>query len=281
MKFGVGIFPTEYSIGPRELARAAEDRGFESLWVVEHTHIPVSRKSPSYIPGELPKEYWHTLDPFVALTAAAAVTTNLKVGTAICLVTEHNPIGLAKQVASLDFLSGGRFLFGIGAGWNAEEMADHGVPFEDRWKITRERVLAMREIWTKDEAEYHGDFVDFEPLWSWPKPAQEGGPPVLLGANSRWAYDRIADYCDGWIGIDGLVDPAEAIEQIRISGEKVGRPFSDFDITVAIEMAPERIEQLIELGVTRVAGQLPAEPPETVLPMLDEWAKLVERYEGF
>jgi probable F420-dependent oxidoreductase len=278
MKFGTSTFPTDYSIPPIELARALEERGFESLFVTEHTHIPVSRLSPSYIPGDLPEQYWHVYDPFVALTAAAAVTTNLKVGTSVCLVTEHNPIGLAKQVASLDFLSGGRVIFGIGAGWNAEEMADHGVPFKDRWKITRERVLAMREIWTNDEAEYHGEFVDFEPLWSWPKPAQAGGPPVLLGANSKWTYDRIAEYCDGWTAIDRMTDVADGLEQLRISAEKVGRPMSDFDITVSTAPEPERVEQLIELGVTRILFGAPSEPAETVLPLLDERAKLIEQY---
>lgn len=278
MKFGTGMFLTDYSIQPVELARALEERGFESMYLCEHTHIPVSRQSPSYVGGELPPEYWHTHDVFVALTAAAVVTTRLKVGTAVCLVPEHNPIGLAKQVASLDFLSGGRFIFGIGAGWNAEEMADHGVRFRDRWKLTRERVLAMREIWTHDEAEYHGEFVDFEPLWSWPKPVQAGGPPVLLGANSRWTFERVADYCDGWIAVDGMADIAHGMEQLRLCAEKVGRPMSEFDVTVATELAPERIEQLIELGVSRIATQVPSAPAETVLPMLDEWARLVERY---
>jgi probable F420-dependent oxidoreductase len=278
MKFGTNMFSTDYSIQPIDLARALEVRGFESMFVAEHTHIPVSRKSPSYTGGELPKEYWHTHDAFLALTAAAAVTTNLRIGTGICLVTEHNPIGLAKQVASLDLLSGGRFIFGIGAGWNAEEMADHGVEFRDRWKITRERVLAMREIWTKAEAEYHGEFVDFEPLWSWPKPVQEGGPPVLMGANSKWTYDRIADYCDGWLAIDAIADIAGGMEQLRVSAEEVGRPMSDFDITVTTELAPRRIEQLIELGVTRIVMEVPSESANVVMPMLDEWAQFVERY---
>jgi probable F420-dependent oxidoreductase len=280
MNFGIIAFPTDYSIQPMELARAVEERGFESLFVTEHTHIPVSRQSPSYIPGDLPREYWHTHDAFVALTAAAAVTTELKIGTGVCLVTEHNVMGLAKQVASLDYLSGGRFIFGIGAGWNAEEMADHGVAFNDRWKITRERVLAMREIWTNDEAEYHGEFVDFEPLWSWPKPAQEGGPPILMGANSKWSYDRIADYCDGWLGLAGLTDPTGAIDKIRASAEKAGRPMSDFDITVAGELNPENIEYLSELGVTRIVAQIPSETGDTVLPMLDGWAEIIERYQA-
>lgn len=174
--FGALIFPTDYSIAPAPLAKAMEQRGFESLFVTEHTHIPASRKSPWPGGRELPKEYWHTLDPYVALSAAAAVTTSLKVGTGITLVTEHDPIALAKQVASLDFISGGRVLLGVGAGWNAEEMAHHGVEFKDRWKVTRERVLAMRRIWTEEAPEFRGEHVNFEPLWSWPKPIQPGGP---------------------------------------------------------------------------------------------------------
>src|SRR2546423_7894853 len=181
MHYGVCIFPTDYSIRIDELARAAEERGFESLFVTEHTHIPASRRTP--FPGgtELPREYSHTLAPFVALTAAAAVTRTLKVGTGICLVIEHDPITLAKEVASLDLLSGGRFLFGIGGGWNAEEMANHGTAFRQRWRVLRERVLAMKEIWTKEEAEFHGQYVHFDKLWSYPKPVQQPHPPILMG----------------------------------------------------------------------------------------------------
>src|SRR5947208_3345797 len=198
MHYGVCIFPTDYSIRIDELARAAEERGFESLFVTEHTHIPASRRTP--FPGgtELPREYSHTLDPFVALTAAAAVTRTLKVGTGICLVIEHYPITLAKQVASLAFLSGGRFLFGIGGGWNAEEMENHGTAFKTRFRLLRERVLAMREIWTKDAAAFHGEFVRFDPIWSWPKPAQTPHPPILLGGESGYTLQRVVDFCDGW-----------------------------------------------------------------------------------
>ena len=197
MHYGVCIFPTDYSIRIDELARAAEERGFESLFVTEHTHIPASRRTP--FPGgtELPREYSHTLDPFVALTAAAAVTRTLKVGTGICLVIEHDPITLAKQVASLDVLSGGRFLFGIGGGWNAEEMENHGTAFKTRFRLLRERVLAMKEIWTKDAAAFHGEFVSFDPIWSWPKPAQTPHPPILLGGESGYTLQRVVDFCDG------------------------------------------------------------------------------------
>jgi probable F420-dependent oxidoreductase len=180
--FGVIGFPTDQSITPLELGPELEQRGFESLFYAEHTHIPTSRRSPFLVGGDLPEMYWRAHDQFVALGMVASVTQTLKLGTGITLVTEHDPINLAKRVASLDALSGGRVIFGIGAGWNAEEMEDHGVAFADRWKVTRERILAAKQIWTQDEPEYHGDFVDFPPMWSWPKPAQAGGPPILMGA---------------------------------------------------------------------------------------------------
>ncbi|MFB3106236.1 MAG: LLM class F420-dependent oxidoreductase, partial [Pseudomonadales bacterium] len=199
--FGVLMFPTDYAVPPAVLAQAAEARGFESLFFPEHTHIPTSRATPWPGGDELPREYWHSYDPFVGLAVAAAVTDTLKLGTGITLVTERDPILMAKQVASLDQLSGGRVVLGVGAGWNAEEMAHHGVQFVDRWKVLRERVLAMRAIWTDEAAEFHGQFVDFDPLWSFPKPTQSGGPKILLGASSKWTWQRIAEYADGWFPI--------------------------------------------------------------------------------
>ena len=184
--FGVLIFATDYSITPANLAQAAEARGFESLFVPEHTHIPASRLTPWPGGRDLPTEYWHTQDPFVGLATAAAVTDSIKLGTGIALITERDPILMAKQVATLDFLSNGRVLLGVGAGWNVEEMANHGVAFGERWSVLRERVLAMQQIWTQEEAEYHGEHVDFDPIWSYPKPVQPGGPKILLGASSRW-----------------------------------------------------------------------------------------------
>src|SRR5256885_11569643 len=172
MDFGAAIFFTDYSMGPAALGRALEERGFESLWAPEHSHIPLSRQSPFPSGGELPKKYYDVMDPFVTLAAAAAATTTLKVATGICLVVQRDPIQTAKAVASLDQVSGGRFLFGVGAGWNAEEMADHGTAFKTRFKLMRERIAAMKEIWTKSEAEDHGDFVDFPPMKTWPKPIQ-------------------------------------------------------------------------------------------------------------
>src|SRR6058998_3816682 len=198
MHYGVFIFPTDYSIRIDELARAAEERGFESLFVTEHTHIPTSRRSPFAGGGPLPKEYSHTLDPFIGLMAAAAATKTLKLGTGICLVIEHDPIALAKTIASLDLLSNGRFLFGIGAGWNAEEMENHGTAFKTRFRLLRERILAMKEIWTRDEAQYHGEFVNFDPIWAYPKPVQKPHPPVLLGGESEHTLRRVVEFCDGW-----------------------------------------------------------------------------------
>jgi len=199
--FGLVMFPADYAIAPTELARAAEQNGFESLFFPEHTHIPASRISPWPGGAELPREYWHTHDPFVGLAAAAAVTSDLKVGTGIALVTERDPILMAKQVATLDHISDGRLILGVGAGWNAEEMENHGTPFAARWKVLRERILAMKAIWSDEEAEFHGDYVDFDTVWSYPKPKQAGGPPILLGAASKYMYKRIAEYCDGWFPI--------------------------------------------------------------------------------
>lgn len=287
--FGALIFPTDYSIQPAPLAKAMEQRGFESLFVTEHTHIPASRRSPWPGGRELPKEYWHTHDPYVALSAAAAVTTTLKVGTGITLVTEHDPISMAKQVASLDFMSGGRVLLGIGAGWNAEEMGHHGVRFEDRWKVTRERVMAMRRIWTEEAAEFHGEFVDFEPIWSWPKPAQPGGPKVLLGASSKFAFDRVAEYCDGWFPIHqdtsrakaaGAVDYAAGIATIRARWQARGRS-GEPDFTIfGVPGDPGRVDELIAMGFNRLVFGLPPADADKVLPLLDRYAALAHSRAG-
>ena len=169
-QFGVSMFPTDYAIQPADLAQALEERGFDSLFFPEHTHIPVSRKTPFPGGGDLPRQYWRSHDPFVALAVCAAVTKSLRIGTGICLLIERDPITTAKEVASLDMISGGRVIFGIGAGWNREEMENHGANYSNRWAILREKVLAMREIWSSDEAEFHGEYVDFDPIWSWPKP---------------------------------------------------------------------------------------------------------------
>ena len=193
------MFFTDYSMAPGELARALEARGFESVWAPEHSHIPSSRTTPFPQGGELPKKYYDVMDPFVALTAAAAATKMLKVGTGVCLVAQRDPIQTAKLVASIDQVSGGRFLFGVGGGWNAEEMADHGTAFATRFKLMRERIAAMKEIWTKPEPEYHGELVDFPPMRTWPKPVQKPHPPVIVGGAFPYAARRALAYGDGWV----------------------------------------------------------------------------------
>jgi probable F420-dependent oxidoreductase len=285
--FGLLIFATDFAVAPDVLAREAEAFGFESLFFPEHTHIPVSRRSPWPGGAELPREYWHTHDPFVALTMAASVTNDLKVGTGISLVTERDPILMAKQAATLDFLSNGRLLLGIGAGWNAEEMEHHGVAYADRWKVLRERVLAMREIWSQDEAEFHGEFVDFEKLWSYPKPKQAGGPPVLMGASSKYIYKRIAEYCDGWFPIyqdqaraaaSGAVNYRESMLKINAAWAEAGRAGQpDYSI---FGVGPDAgvVEGLIEDGFNRVIFALPSADADTVLPMVERYASLAAEF---
>ena len=287
--FGICTVTTHYTIHPAELGKWAEANGFESLWFGEHSHIPTSRKTPFPMGGELPQFYKEFFDPFIGLTAAAAVTNKLKLGTSVCLVPEHNPINLAKTVACLDQVSNGRFLFGIGAGWNAEEMADHGVEIRDRWKITREGILAMKEIWTKEVAEYHGKFVNFDPLWCWPKPVQAGGPPVLMGASSKWVPKRVAEYCDGWFPIDvgggASEELAKGIEAIRLEAARLGRAMSDFDFTVltAFETARSdalegRIRELLKLGFNRLLLMSPVARPEKQWPTLERYAAVIRKF---
>jgi probable F420-dependent oxidoreductase len=275
---GVFIFPTDYSIQPVELAQAVEERGLDSLFVCEHTHIPTNRVSPWPGGGELPKEYWHTHDPFVALAAAAAVTQRIKLGTGVCLVVERDPIQLAKEVASLDMISNGRVILGIGAGWNAEEMANHGVKFATRWKVIREKVKAMREIWTQDEPEYHGEYVNFDPIWSYPKPVQAGGPPVWLGAQSSWAYPRVIDYCDGWMPIGFRPGLEDGIEELRRACEKSGKDFAGLDKAVFAAPTDEAgSSALIKSGFNHLLYPLPSAKRDKVLPMLDKYASLANK----
>ncbi len=280
MKIGVAMFNTDYSMRIDDLAREAEARGFESLWVPEHTHIPKSRKSPWPGGPNLPKEYWHTHDPFVALAMAAAVTTRLKVGTGICLVIERDPITLAKEVASLDFLSKGRFLFGIGGGWNAEEMENHGTDFKKRWRVMRERILAMQEIWTKDEAEFHGEFVNFDPIWSYPKPAQKPHPPILLGVNTPKARERVVEYCDGWFPLAGRAgDLAAGIADLRRLAEKARRDPNSLSVSVYAATAEEStVRQYEKAGAGRAIFYLPSADRDTLLPILDKYAKLAQAF---
>jgi len=278
MHLGVLMFPTDYAIRPDDLARAAEERGFESLWFPEHTHIPTSRRSPWPGGPDLPKEYWHTHDLFVALGMAAAVTTRLKLGSGICLLVERDPITTAKEVATLDFLSRGRFLFGIGGGWNAEEMEDHGTDFRTRWKLLRERVQAMKRIWTEDEPSFEGELVRFPPLWSWPKPVQKPHPPVLLGGHGPRALRRVVEYCDGWLPISVRAgDLAAGIAELRRLAREKGRDPGTISVTVyGAPMDADTLRQLAGFGVERAIFALPSAEANVVLPLLDRGAALVQ-----
>lgn len=280
MLYGLTIFATEYTLHPAEVARAAEERGFESLWLPEHTHIPTSRRTPWPGGPEIPREYSHTHDPFVALSWAAAATRSLKVGTAICLVVQRDPIVTAKQVASLDLLSGGRFLFGIGGGWNAEEMEDHGTPFRRRFAVLRERVLAMKALWTQEEAEFHGRYVDFERSWQYPKPAQKPHPPIFMGGDGPTTFDRVIEFCDGWIPIAraGRLPPGvgEKVLELRRRAEAAGRDPASLSVTMYMcPASSEVVDDLESAGVDRVVFLLPSAEPATVLRVMDEHARLI------
>ena len=268
------IFPTDEAIAPAELGRAAEDAGFEALLFAEHTHIPASRETPNPRGGDLPSKYWHTHDPFVALATVAQATETLRIGTGICLIVERDPIITAKAVASLDQLSGGRFEFGIGGGWNREEMRNHGTDPRRRFAIMRERVLAMKEIWTKDEPEFHGEHVDFDPLWSWPKPLQDPHPPILVGGIGPKAIDRVLDYGDEWM--PNRASPEELAPRIAELRERAGR-----HVPVTYYAAPPEdafIDGLAEAGVDRVLLDLPPEGADTVLPAVGRYAELAARH---
>ena len=277
MKIGAIIFPTEYSIAITELAPALEERGFDALFVPEHTHIPTSRRSPWRGGGELPREYSHTLDPFVGLAAAAAVTRTLRLGTGICLVTEHDPIATAKAVASLDLVSGGRFEFGIGAGWNAEEMEHHGTRFETRFRVMEDRVKAMQAIWAADEAAYEGEFTSFEPLWSWPKPVQKPHPPILLGGETVHTLRRVMDFCSGWLPRGALLpDPAEGMARLRAAADEAGRDPATVSATV-FGAPPEQdyLEACRAAGIGRALILLPSGGRDEILPLIDRHAALI------
>ena len=281
MKYGVAMFCTDYSIAAEHLARELETRGFESIWLPEHTHIPASRKSPWPGGPDLPREYWHTLDPFVALGAAAAVTKTIKLGTGICLVIERDPILLAKEVASLDHISRGRVLFGIGGGWNAEEMEHHGTPFPERWKILRERINAMKAIWTQEEAEFHGKYVNFDRMWSFPKPVQKPYPPILMGGAGPHARQRAVDFDGHWIPIGGreYSEPiAESLADFRARAEKAGRDPATLTVTI-FGVAPNesRLAALRDAGVTRAVFFVPSATGEVVLPLLDQYAAVARK----
>lgn len=282
MDLGVFSFNTEYTLPADELAKECEARGFESLWLPEHTHIPASRESQYPGGGELPQEYAHMSDPFIGLAAAAAVTTTLKLGTGISLVTEHDPIVQAKQVASLDRIANGRFIFGIGAGWNKEEMANHGTPPNKRWKVLTERVLAMKVLWTQDEASYHGEFVNFDRVWSYPKPLTTPHPPILMGSlNSRLGRQRVVDLCDGWIPVETAIDdmPA-AIADLHDKARAAGRDPDSLPISFFLVHAPGmgRLERYRELGAVRTVVRAPTASRDEVLPFLDTYAEIARQF---
>jgi probable F420-dependent oxidoreductase len=284
MEIGAAIFFTDYSMAPTELAVALEERGFDSLWVAEHSHIPVTRRFT--LPGgmELTPQYYDVMDPFVTLSVAAAVTTRLKLGTAVCLVIQRDTIQTAKLVASLDQVSKGRFLFGIGCGWNAEEMEDHGTVYETRTLKMREQIEAMKEIWTTDTPEYHGQIVDFPPMRTRPKPVQKPHPPVIVGGAFRFAARRALRYGDGILpqgASAGSGSAEEFMPRWRQMAEEAGRDPRSLSVTLGA--APEDLGVLQrnrELGVTRMTVRLPAAGRDEILPILDRWARLIPQVAG-
>jgi probable F420-dependent oxidoreductase len=273
MKFGIAIFPTDLSIGVGELVREVEDRGFESFWVPEHTHIPVSRRTPYPGGTDLPEYYKRTLDPFVALTVAAESSSRLLLGFGIVLVVERDPITTAKAVASLDLVSGGRVIFGVGGGWNLDEMENHGTDPKQRWRLLRERVLAMREIWTKEEAEFHGELVDFDPIWSWPKPIQDP-LPIYIGGNTENTLKRVIEFGDGWIPNAGRSRVVAQVPVFRRLCEESGR--GHLPLTVyGTRPTAEAIATYEELGVDRLVFWMPSAPRDEVMRELELVTELV------
>jgi probable F420-dependent oxidoreductase len=279
MDFGGAMFFTDYSMGPADLARELEARGFESVWAPEHSHIPASRKSPFPSGGDLPKQYYDAMDPFVSLTAAAAATKSIKIGTGVCLVVQRDPIQTAKLVASIDQVSGGRFLFGVGGGWNAEEMADHGTVYATRFKLMRERIEAMKAIWTETKPEYHGEMVDFGPMMTWPKPVQKPHPPIIIGGMFPHAARRALRYGEGWIPHSRrpqYEDVTDFLPHFRQMAAEAGRDLASVPITVwGAGEDTDRLKRHRDQGVARVVVSLPAAGRDTVMPILDRWATLI------
>lgn len=276
MKFGCFYFPTHTSMDIADLAREMEDRGLESLFVCEHTHIPASRKTP--FPGgtDLPDRYYHTHDPFVALSFAAAATKTLRLGTGICLLPQRDPIVTAKVAASLDLLSGGRFEFAVGAGWNVEEMENHGVVYKTRFREMSEKILAMKAMWTEDEASFSGDFVNFDRIISSPKPMQTPHPPILLGGETEHTIRRVVDFADGWFPrANYAFDPATGMARLKKVADEAGRDMST--LTVSVFRAPpdaEALKAYVDAGIDRVLFDMPSDPREDLMPLLDSYAKL-------
>ena len=277
MEIGVLIFATDYTIQMDELAQELEERGFESLFIPEHTHIPSSRTSPWPGGAELPKEYSHTYDPFVALSFAAAVTNRLKFGTGICLLPQRDTIITAKSVASLDRMSNGRFIFGIGGGWNVEEMLQHGTKYEDRFSKMKEQVLAMKKLWGEEEAEFSGDHVNFMPTWQHPKPIQNA-PPVILGGETDYTLRRVVDYCEGWLprARHGF-DAKENVSRLKRIADMAGRDMSTLSISVFGAKADKAtLDNYRNAGINRSILALPPTNRDKVLAILDKHTELLE-----
>jgi len=282
MHFGALMFFTEYAMPPADLARAMEARGFESVWAPEHSHIPASRRTPYPGGGDLPKPYYDAMDPFVALTAAAIATTTLKVGTGVCLVNQRDPIQTAKLVASLDQVSGGRFLFGVGVGWNAEEMENHGTTFATRAQLVRERIEAMKAVWTQKEAEYHGALVDFDPIIAWPKPVQKPHPPIIVGGGFPHAARRAVRYGDGWMPMPSEVAGADnrfaVMSEFREMVKAAGRDPAAVPIDlIAVPEDLAMLQRYRDLGIGRATIMLPSAKEAVVIPILDRWAELIRK----
>jgi probable F420-dependent oxidoreductase len=279
MDVGAGMFFTDYAIPAQELGPALEQRGFESVWAPEHSHIPLSRKSPFPSGGDLPKEYYDAMDPFVSLAAIAAATRTLKLGTGICLVIQRDTIQTAKAVASLDQVSAGRFLFGIGGGWNQDEMEDHGTDFKTRFAKMAEQIAAMKQIWTRSKPEYAGTYVTFPPMMTWPKPVQKPHPPVIVGGAYPYAAKRAIAYGDGWIPHKARPqygDVADFLPAFRKMAVEAGRDPASIPVTIwgAAEDA-DLLRRYQDLGVSRVVVSLPSKDSDVLLPRLDRWADLI------
>jgi probable F420-dependent oxidoreductase len=276
MQIGISMFLTDYAIHPGDLGRAIEERGFHSMWVPEHTHIPTSRKSPWGGGPVLPDHYKQSLDPFLSLTAAAMTTSRIKLATGICLIVERDPIHTAKEVATLDYLSKGRVILGVGGGWNAEEMASHGTAYETRFELMRERIEAIKTIWTNDVAEYRGKFLNFEPMWCWPKPVQKPHPPIVLGGGWPHAARRALAYGDGWMPIGGReLDPLTVVSRFRQMAAEAGRDPASVPLSVyGPKHDADTLKRLRDAGVERTVLAVPTSSRDAALASLDACARL-------
>jgi probable F420-dependent oxidoreductase len=281
MQFGGAMFFTDYSMSAMELARALEERGFESVWAPEHSHIPLSRKTPFPGGGDLPKQYYDAMDPFVVLAAASQVTKTIKLGTGVLLVQQRDAIQTAKLVASIDQVSQGRFLFGVGGGWNQDEMENHGTDYSTRFKRMRESIEAMKEIWTKPESAYHGEFVHFDPMIARPKPVRQPYPPIHVGGAFPHGARRAIRYGDGWIPTAGRGDIAEALPKFREMAQEAGRDPASIEVTLfGLGEDLDRVKRFAEMGVARVVPMFPAEKADIVLPIIDRWTKIMQQVNG-